>query len=66
MMILVINIMLQAKSVFWHYSEDFELEFLPCRLTTITEQSVCLQTNIYFLFSKKKNAMNIVAFYNKC
>jgi len=33
---LVINIMLEAKCVFHHYSEDFELEFLSLRLTRIT------------------------------
>lgn len=45
--------MLQASSVVRYYSEDFELEFLPRRLTMITEQRVCLQTNIQDFVEQK-------------
>ena len=61
-MLPVINIMLEAKCVFRHYLEDLELEFLPCRLTGITQQMGCLQIGIKVFMEQIKDTMNIVSF----
>lgn len=61
-MLPVINIMLEAKCVFRHHLEDFELEFLPWRLINVAEQMECLQTSISVLREQIKHMMNTVAF----